>query len=588
MRLSRRTSGGAVNESTDSLLKDALMACRGGFLAVALFSLCINLLMLTVPLYMLQLFSRVLGSGSTDTLLLLTAIAGIALLTLAVLEAVRGQVLLRTGAWIDSRLGGSLLARSIRATLRHNRDPSVQALRDLSTFRGFLTGPAIFPVLDAPWTPIFLVVIFLLHPLLGVIALTGALVLLTLAIVNELTTRKPLQHSGNASIQALHQAEAAARNADAIEAMGMMPGLIRRWNQQNAEALSLQAQAGIRSGGIAAGARFVRLFLQIGMFGAGAWLVILGELTPGAMIAGSILMGRALAPVDRAIGSWRLAIAAREAYRRISIQLDETPSREKAMALPTPSGRLRVEGLAYVHPGATKPVLRNIAFVIEPGEVLGLIGPTATGKTTLARLLVGNLEPRAGHVRLDGIEIAQWASEDRGRHIGYLPQDVELFSGTVAENIARMGEGEAEKVIAAARLAGVHDMILHLPQGYDTEVGEGGAALSGGQRQRIALARALFGDPPFLVLDEPNASLDQGGEQALLNAIATLKARRATLVVIAHRPNLLRHTDKILVLRDGVPQMFGPRDKVLSKVIGPGSARRGPVASAEHAESRRS
>jgi PrtD family type I secretion system ABC transporter len=556
------------------------MACRGGFLAVVLFSLCINLLMLTVPLYMLQLFDRVLGSGSIDTLLLLTTITGVALLTLAALEAVRGQVLLRMSTWLDTRLGGQLLATSIGATLRRNQAPSVQALRDLSTFRGFLTGPAIFPVLDAPWTPIFLVVVFLLHPLLGILSLAGALVLLTLAIINEMATRKPLQASGNASIQALHQAEAAARNADAIEAMGIMPGLIRRWNQRNSEALSLQTKAGIRSGSIAATAKFTRLLLQVGMFGVGAWLVIIGELTPGAMIAGSILMGRALAPIDSAIGSWRSGIAAREAYRRIAAQFDEMSSQGKAMALPAPSGSLRVEGLAYVHPGASKPALRNIAFAVEPGDVLGLIGPTAAGKTTLARLLIGNLEPRVGHVRLDGIEISQWASADRGRHIGYLPQDIELFSGTVAENISRMGEAEAEKVIAAAQLAGVHDMILRLPQGYDTEIGEGGAALSGGQRQRIALARALFGNPPFVVLDEPNANLDQSGEQALLNAVGALKERGATLVIIAHRPNLLRHTDKILVLRNGAPSMFGPRDKVLEKIMGPESTSRGPTAPA--------
>jgi PrtD family type I secretion system ABC transporter len=554
------------------LLKGALAACAGGFFAVVFFSLCINLLMLVTPLYMLQIFDRVLSSRSTDTLLFLTLIAGIALMTLALLEAVRNSVMVRLGSWLDRRLSGAVLSGSVVATLKHGRDPSIQGLRDLSTFRTFLTGPAIFPILDAPWTPIFLAVIFMLHPLLGWLSLVGALALLALALTNELTTRNLLQDATGAAMRALGQAEATVRNADVVEAMGMLPNLVRRWSRHNVDTLTLQALASGRSGRITAIAKFVRQFLQVGILGVGAWLVLRDELTPGAMIAASILMSRALAPVDMAINSWKSAVAARSAYDRIRRQLDEAPPLGRPMKLPAPRGALRVSGLAYIHPGASEPTLRGITFGLEPGEALGIIGPTAAGKSTLARILVGNLQPRTGDARLDGVDVAQWHPEDLGRHIGYLPQDVELFNGAVQDNIARMGESDPEAVIKAALLAGVHEMIVHLPQGYDTEIGDRGSVLSGGQRQRIALARAVYGNPSFVILDEPSASLDNTGEEALLNTIAAIKEGGATLVVIAHRPNVLRYMDKILVLRDGMIDKFGPREEVIRQVTGPASS----------------
>ena len=556
-------------DTRNPLLKDTLGACRGGFAAVTVFSLCINLLMLAAPLYMLQLFDRVLTSRSTDTLIMLTIVVGGAILALAALEAVRSHTMVRMSGWLDPQLSGAILSGSVVNTLRRSGDPSVQGLRDLQTFRTFATGPAIFPLLDAPWTPIFIVVIFLLHPVLGWVALGGAAFLFSLALANEFATRNPLARSGRASIKSLHDAEAAVRNADVIEAMGMLPNLIRRWHRKNAEMLSLQTLASHRSGGITAFSKFIRLSLQIGILGTGAWLVLLGETTAGAMIAASILMSRALAPVEQAIGSWKSAIAARGAYQRVKRLLGETPIRGKAMPLPAPRGLLSVEGVAFVYPGASEPVLRGISFGLEPGEALGLIGPSAVGKTTLARLLVGNLAPRVGHVRLDEADVAEWEPEDLGPHIGYLPQDVELFSGTVRDNIARMGEGDADAVIAAAQLAGVHEIALGLPQGYETEIGVDGAVLSGGQRQRIAFARAVYGEPKFIVLDEPNASLDHAGEEALLGAIGKLKERGVTLVVIAHRPSILRFVDKILVLRNGTVDVFGPRDEVIPNVTGP-------------------
>jgi len=562
------TSNKVVREQTNPLLGGVVAACGRAFAVVAVFSMCINVLMLTAPLYMLQVFDRVLSSRSTDTLLMLMLIAGLALLTMAALEAVRAFALIRISGWLDGQLAGQVLSGSVAAALRSSKGPSIQGLRDLTTVRMFLSGQSIFPIMDAPWTPIFIVVIFLMHPYLGWLSVVGAVLLFAFALANEIATRNLLMLSGGASIAAFNQAESAARNADVIEAMGMMPGLIRRWSRKNLESLDLQARASARSGTITAVSRLLRMGLQIGILSLGAWLVILGETTAGAMIAASILMGRALAPVEQAIGTWKLMIAARNAYERVKKQLDETMPTAPAMPLPAPKGAVRVEGVAFKYPGATESLLRNLSFQVAAGEAVGLIGPTAVGKTTLARLLVGNLAPSVGHVRLDGMDVAEWEATDLGPHVGYLPQDVELFAGTVKDNIARMQDADPDAVVAAARLAGVHDMVLGMAKGYDTEIGEGGAALSGGQRQRIALARAVFGEPKFLVFDEPNASLDADGEVALVDAIRTLKQRRATVVVIAHRPSILQDVDKILMLRSGTVEMFGARDEVIAKLKG--------------------
>ncbi len=563
--------------SNNTELREALAACRGGFIAAALFSLFINLLMLVTPLYMLQLFDRVLGSRSTDTLMVLTVITVLALLTMAGLMVVRGRVLVWIGTWIDRRIGGNVLAAGIEATAT-GREPSVQGLRDVSTVSTFLTGSGVFSLMDAPWTPIFIAFVFFLHPLLGWISLIGACVLFVLALVNELATRKLLARSSAASIQSLQQAEAAARNADAVLAMGMAPNLIRRWQRQNIETTTLQARASNRSGAITSVSKFGRLILQIAMLGTGALLVLEGEVTPGVMIAGSILMARALAPVEQAIGMWRSAVAARDAYKRVRLLLAAKPARATSMPLPAPSGNISVEGLTYIHTGASDPVLRSITFELQAGEAMGLIGPSASGKTTLARLLVGNLTPRAGHARLDGMDMAKWDPVDRGQYVGYLPQDVELFSSTVRENIARMGEDDSVDIIAAAKVAGVHELIMRLPKGYETEIGEDGAALSGGERQRIALARALYGNSKLIVLDEPNASLDSEGEAALVEALQTLRENNVTMVVIAHRPSILRNMDKVLVLRDGAMCAFGPRDEVLPAVMAPSGESSAPQA----------
>jgi len=375
-----------------------------------------------------------------------------------------------------------------------------------------------------------------------------------------------LKRAGGAAQAAMSDAETAVRNADVVEAMGMMPAMLARWHKKNAEAIALQSVAGDKGGGISAVSKFLRLLLQIAVLTLGAWLVLRGELTSGGMIAGSILMARALAPVEQAIATWKTAVAARQAYDRLVLHLAAADNRAEGMPLPVPKGHLSGEGVLFAFPGQRDPLLRNINFALSPGESLGLIGPTASGKTTLARMIVGNLVPRAGCIRLDGMDVTQWDRADLGRHIGYLPQDIELFAGTVRENIARMGEGDPEAVVRAAQLAGVHQMVLGMAKGYDTEVGPSGAALSGGQRQRVGLARALYGNPRLVVLDEPNANLDSEGEVALMRALGFLKKAGVTTVVIAHRPAIVQGVDKLLALKDGAVMMFGPREEVLAKL----------------------
>ena len=553
---------------------DVLSTVRWTFsralLAASLFSLSINFLMLTIPLYMLQVYDRVLRSHSLETLLSLSIIALAALLTLALLVFVRSFLFVRLSDWMDRKLSGYLLKGAVRSALKSGY-ASVQCLRDLSTVRTFLSGPGIVPLLDIPWAPIFLTAIFLLHPTLGWIALSGAILLMILAISNELLTRHILINATDVSIEATHKAEAAVQNADVIEAMGMLPALLSRWHAESGQALNLHRKAAVRNSVLSTCSRFVRFALQLSILGIGAFFVVEGELTGGAMISASILMGRALAPVDVAIGSWRAAITAYAAYQRVKQQLASSSMYRQALTLPAPMGRLLIQNVTFLYPGQSEPTLQNVSFALEPGESLGVVGPAAAGKTTLARLLVGSLEPGVGHVRLDGADISLWPSEDRGHYLGYLPQDVELFRGTVRENISRWGPGD-NGVIPAARLVGAHDMVLGLPAGYETNIGRGGTALSGGQRQLVALARAVYGDPRLIVLDEPYGNLDHEAGEALIRALHDLRARGATVVIIAHRPNILQQVDKVLVLRNGQTQAFGSRSEILPKIIAPATA----------------
>ncbi len=552
-----------------ALLKEALSQVRRALVIVGAFSLALNLLMLTAPLYMFQVFDRVLGSGRVETLLLLTLIAGFALMTYGALEAIRQRLLARVSTWLSLAASDDLIDRSVRAATRGARFGG-QPLRDLATIRSFLGGQGVTPLFDAPWMPIFLGVLFLMHPILGMLAVGAAIILFCLAVLNEVLTRKPLGEASGLQSTLLNQTDAAVANAEVLEAMGMTKGLVKRWMRQNAEVLTRQQAAADRSGMLLGATKFTRLFVQVGILGAGAYLVLQGQLTSGAMIAGSVLMSRALAPVEQAIGAWRQLVAARTAYDRLKKVIAALPDREPSIELPEPKGKLEVQGVVYAPPGAAKPILKGVSFALAPGEAMGMIGPSASGKSTLCRLLVGAAPPSSGSVRLDGAEMSQWDAEARGPYIGYLPQDVELFQGTVRDNIARLQSDASDAdVVDAAQRAGVHEMILHLPKGYDTEIGPRGAQLSGGQRQRLGLARALFGAPKLIVLDEPNASLDQAGEAALQDSILKAKETGATVILVAHRPAMMKHVDKVLLMRDGQVEAFGPRDQVLAKVMRP-------------------
>ncbi|SMH30663.1 type I secretion system permease/ATPase [Azospirillum agricola] len=535
--------------------------CRAPLLWVAGFSLLVNLLMLTSSLYMMQVYDRVLPSGSLSTLLFLSLIAAGALALLGALDYLRVRTLGVLGDWMERRLGPPMLERMVDGALL-GQGQRAEILRDLGTVRGVLGNGLTF-LFDAPWVPVYLALLYALHPVLGHVAMASALLLFALALINDRVTRASLGEAAAASTRALATAETAMRNAEAVDAMHLLPGLTRRWERDHARALDLQERAHRRGTALLNLTKFLRQMVQVAMLGAGAWLVVRHEMGAGSMMAASLVVGRALAPVEQAIGGWRQVSAGRDAWRRLTAFFARPMRRSAGLPLPSPAGRLTVQTVAFRIGDRGRPLLNNVSFEARAGEALAIVGPSAAGKSTLARLLVGLHPPLGGAVRLDGADLFQWRRDDVGRHIGYLPQDVELFAGTVAENIARLGEPAPEAVVEAARLADCHAMILRLPNGYDTEVGDGGAFLSGGQRQRIALARALYGAPKLVVLDEPNASLDAEGEQALNRAIAALKERGACVIVIGHRPGTLAQVDRMVALRDGRVEAFGPRAEVL-------------------------
>lgn len=508
----------------------AFKSCRFTLSMVGFFSFFINLLMLSIPLYMLLVYDRVLTSGSHSTLLALTVLTAMMLIIMGALELFRSRILVRVGSRLERLLSGRVFDAFMRQSLRAKNDDGMRPLQDLTSVRDFLSGQGPLALFDAPWTPIYIGALYLLHPLYGFIATVGAVVLFTIALLNELITRHPTAEAADLLGRGRALAIAGHRNSDVLFAMNMLTGLRDRWQWYQANALARQSKASDRAGAISASSKTIRLALQAAILGAGATLVIDQLVSPGSMIAASIIMGRALAPVDQAIGNWRHFIAARSAFRRLDQLLHAIPAELRRMELPKCQGQLTVEKVIAGPPGAQKPTLTNISFDLAPGQALGVLGPSGSGKSTLVRLITGIWQAQHGNVRLGGATLAQWDSVQRGQDIGYLPQDVVLFSGTVRENISRFSEQPDDEAVArAASRAGVHEMILHLPDGYETQIGDGGNMLSGGQRQRVAFARALYGDPVLVVLDEPNSNLDAEGEAALAQAIREMKSRGQTV-----------------------------------------------------------
>ncbi|GHD81132.1 type I secretion system permease/ATPase [Vogesella fluminis] len=549
-------------QSTSELGK-VLQQYRKAFYRLGAFSAVINLLMLLPSVYMIQVYDRVLHSRNETTLLMLTLITVALFMLMAGLELVRSQTLIRVGNHLDMSLNHRVFTAAFEQNLRKSSGNAAQSIHDLTTLRQFLTGNGLFAFFDAPWAPIYLVVCFLFHWQLGVFVLVGMLILVFMTYLTEKFTKEPLAEANRAAIAAGNYANNNLRNAEVIESMGMLPALRDRWFRFQGRLLEKQTEASDKAARINALTKFIRISMQSTVLGLGALLVLDNQMSGGMMIATSILMGRALQPVELAIGSWKQLISARAAYQRLEELLETYPARGSHMSLPRPEGQIGVENVIAVPPGAPAAVLKGLTFAINPGEVVGVVGPSASGKSTLARVLVGIWPTQAGKVRLDGADVFLWNKDELGPHIGYLPQDIELFQGSIAENIARFGEIDSDKVIDAAKRAGVHDMILRLPQGYETMLGEGGGSLSGGQKQRIGLARAMYGSPSIIVLDEPNSNLDDVGEQALVRAIAGLKAAGTTVILITHRTSIINSVDKLLVLRDGTISFFGPRDQVL-------------------------
>lgn len=536
-------------QTLNAFLRDTLDACRQSFFAVVFFSFFVNLLMLTVPIYLLQLYDRVIPNRSTETLIFLTMIAIAAIITLSVLDAIRRSILTRMGVWLDRRLSSHVISGTVRRSLKKEKPSSVRVLNDLATLRNFCSEPTLLSILDLPWAPIFTFVLFLLHPLIGTITLIGLVLLAGLAFLNEHISRSLVENSEASSNQLTEYASSVIKNSDVIEAMGMRQNFLNQWNLKNEASLANQAKFVSKTGWISTTAKFLRFVLQVSVVFSAAWLIMNDELTGGAMMASVLLMRRAIAPMEKAISSWKSVLKARNALKQVSYRLDIAPTLQARPPLAQPSGSLAIEKLTYAYSKNAKPVLYKINFEIAPGQSLGIGGPTAAGKSTLARLLVGIAKPTSGHVRLGGTNLTQWDADELGPYIGFLPQDVELFAGTFRQNIARMEDGEMYAVIEAAMIAGVHEMITQFPKRYETEIGDAGAFLSGGQRQRIALARAVYRNPKLVVLDEPDANLDKEGKQALAGAIEKLKEKGSMIILISHQSSMLKLTDNVIMLK---------------------------------------
>lgn len=547
-------------------LEQAFSLCRSSLVMIFVLSFFVNILALTVPLYLLNVYDHVLASRSIDTLVMLTMIVIVALAVHALIEALRRAMLARIGGWFDDRLRAPVLVAAVQSALRGDAAAAAQAWRDLGGLRSFFSGSACTALFDLPWTPIFLLAMVLVHPLLGAIGFAASVVLFGLAILNEMVTRKPLARSSAAWVESQHRFESLLRNVEAISAMGMLPGVARLLQRDQTDATAAQIVAAGRGSTVQAVARFIRLFAQVIVMSCAAWLVIMHDVSPAAIFATTILLGRSLGPVEGAIGTWKAVTGVRLGYSRMRKIMAAAPPSSKAMPLPRPSGQLSVEQVTFTPAGTDVPAVRRLSFAVNPGEILGIVGASGAGKSTLGRLIAGTIAPTSGHVRLDRADIGIWLASGGHRYMGYLPQDIELFGGTVRDNIARLQETSPEEVIAAAGMVGLHETIMQLPNGYETDIGERGMRLSGGQRQRLGLARAFFGYPRLIVLDEPNASLDAEGEDALRQAVREMRERGSTIVIIAQRFGILNQADKILVLDRGKMDAFGDRGDIAGKI----------------------
>jgi ATP-binding cassette subfamily C protein EexD len=559
----------SINREPNELAK-ALIDVKRYFVFAGLFSAAVNFLMLTPTIYMLAVYDRVVSSGSLSTLTMLTILMLLMFLALGGFEWVRSMILVSA----SNRLELSLRKRVNDATFKRSllsggMISNAQPLQDLSQLRQFLTGNGLFAFFDAPWFPIYIGVMFLFHPWFGVAGIIGAVIMVALAYVNENVTSKKLLEANSKANQIANQIQSSLRNSEVVAAMGMANAIRSRQETQSDVVLQLQTDASQKAGLLASLSKSIRMIMQSLVLGLGAYLALNQQISPGMMIAGSLLLGRALAPIDMLVASWKGFSLARAQYDRLSELLEQIPDDPETMSLPAPMGRIDVDQVSVVPPGSRSVVVRGISLSLNAGEALGIVGPSASGKSSFARALLGIWPTYSGKVRLDGADISSWNRDELGPYIGYLPQDIELFDGSIAENISRFSNNaDPEKIVTAAKLAGVHEMILHLPQGYDTIIGVQGGMLSGGQRQRIGLARAAYGSPKFLVLDEPNSNLDDAGEKELVEALNRIKQQGSTIVVITHRTMVLQCVDKILVMKEGAAINFGPKDQVLSALMG--------------------
>jgi ATP-binding cassette subfamily C protein EexD len=568
VQIKKNRSGKDGKEAEYSDLEKALKKIRSSFVSIGIYSFFLNILMLSSTIYMLAVYDIVMPSKSLDTLFVVTLVILIFFVGMALLEYVRSRIMIHVSNKLDAALNKRIFDATFDMAAKYPGKAGSAPMRDFNTIKQFLTGPAVFAFFDAPWFPIYIAIMFVFDSVYGFYGLGATVIIILLTVMNEKATKKGLEHSNSVYQKSMEHFSNTVRNVEVVEAMGMRRPLFKKWMEKHFEFIQTHTEASGVASMYTNASKTFRMMASSLMYGVGALLAINGDISPGMIIAGAVLLGRALAPISQLVATWKYFSSARISYRKLNELLLEFEEHGQKLTLPNPEGRIAFENVVVIPPLGQKPVLKGINMLIEPGESVGVIGPSAAGKSTIAKTAVGVWHPANGHIRIDGADIHQYNRDELGQHIGYLPQDIELFEGTIAQNIARFREEDPQKIIEAAKLSGTHDLILNLPHGYETKVGPGGASLSGGQKQRIGLARAVYGLPRIVVLDEPNSNLDDAGEYALMMAMRILKQRGSTLLYITHRKNLLALADKIAVVRDGMIQMYGPKEQVIAALSG--------------------